>query len=88
MIDDMPGVSLAANNPSAEGFRSATGQNPSAEGLMAAIVHGRRGVAEELMVELARHENPSAEGWTPTRVDSRAEVREPTAVYRIDRRAG
>jgi hypothetical protein len=35
MIDDMPGVALAANNPSAEGFRTAMGQNPSAEGWMA-----------------------------------------------------
>jgi hypothetical protein len=89
MLDDMPGLSLAANNPSAEGFRSATGQNPSAEGLMAAIVHGRRDVAEALMVELARHENPSAEGWVARerRDDSPGEVRESAAVYRIDRRA-
>jgi hypothetical protein len=69
MIDDMPGASLATRSPSAEGFRTATAQNPSAEGLMAAIVQGRRGVAEELMVELAQ-------------------IREPAAVYRIERRAG
>jgi hypothetical protein len=76
MIDDMPGVPLAT-------------KNPSAEGLMAAIVHGRRDVAEELMVELAEHENPSAEGWmTPRRDDSLAEVRESAAVYRIERRSG
>jgi hypothetical protein len=89
MLDDMPGVSLAANNPSAEGFRTATGQNPSAEGLMAAIVHGRCDVAEELAIELARHANPSAEGWTtPRRADSPAEVRESAAVYRIERGVG
>jgi hypothetical protein len=90
MLDDMPGVSLAASNPSAEGFRTVSGQNPSAEGLMAAIVHGRRDVAEELMIELAGHENPSAEGYLgcERRDDSRAEVRESAAVYRIDRRAG
>jgi hypothetical protein len=40
MIDDVPGMSLSA-------------KNPSAEGLMAAIVRGRRDIAEELMVELA-----------------------------------
>ena len=90
MLDDMPDVSLAANNPSAEGFRTATGQNPSAEGLMAAIVYGRHDVAEGLMVELARHENPSAEGWVARerRDDSPGEVRDSAAVYRIDRRAG
>jgi hypothetical protein len=57
------------------------GQNPSAEGLMAAIVQGRRDVAEELMVALAEYENPSADGWTTP-----AEVREPPVVYRIERR--
>jgi hypothetical protein len=77
MIDDMPGASLAP-------------KNPSAEGLMAAIVHGRRDVAEELMVELAGYENPSAEGWMAPecRDGSLAEVRESAAVYRIDRRTG
>ncbi|HVS25407.1 MAG TPA: DUF222 domain-containing protein, partial [Gammaproteobacteria bacterium] len=90
MIDDMPGVSLAAKNPSAEGFRTAMGQNPSAEGLMAAIVQRRWDVAEELMVELAERENSSAEGWTTPecRDPSLAEVREPATVYRIDRRTG
>jgi hypothetical protein len=87
MIDDAPGVDamiLGARqpkDPSADGFRTAMGQNPSAEGLMAAIVQGRRDVAEELMVALAEYENPSADGWTTP-----AEVREPPVVYRIERR--
>ena len=89
MLDDMPGINLAANNPSAEELRTASGQNPSAEGLMAAIVHGRRDVAEDLSIELARHANPSAEGWTPTQCrHPPAEVRESAAVYRIERRTG
>jgi len=69
MLDDMPGLSFTATNPSAEGRRTTTGHNPSAEGLMAAIVHGRPDVAEEIKVSLA-------------------EVREPAAVYRIERGAG
>jgi hypothetical protein len=69
MLDDMPGLSFTAMTPSAEGFRTKPGQNPSAEGLMAAIVHRRHDVAEEIKVNLA-------------------EVREPGAVYRIERRAG
>ncbi len=90
MLDDMPGVSLAASDPSAEGFRTAKGQNPSAEGLMAAIVHGRRDIAEELAVELARHANPSAEGWIAPecRNSAPSEVRESAVIYRIERRAG
>jgi HNH endonuclease len=60
MIDDMPGVSLAANDPSAGGSRTTTGPNPSAEG----------------WIRIERRD------------DSRAEVREPAAVYRVDRRAG
>jgi hypothetical protein len=92
MIDDAPGVGAMLSghrpeSPSAEGFRTAMGQNPSAEGLMAAIVQGRRDVAEELRVALAEYENPSAEGrTTPER--SRTEVRESAVVYRIDRRTG
>ena len=95
MIDDMPGASLAQRNPSAEGFsaadgrhtsaegsRTTTAQNTSAEGLMAAIVYRRRDAAEEIMLELAKRANPSAEGWmTPDRGErSGAEVREPAVV--------
>jgi len=58
-------------------------------GVMSAIVRGRRGLAEELMVGLARHANPLAEGWTPTECrHSAEEVRESAAAYRIERRAG
>jgi len=76
MIDDMPGVSLAATSP-------------SAEGLMVAIVQGRRDIAEELMVELAERANPSADGSTTTEYRNRSlgEVREPAALYQVDRRA-
>jgi hypothetical protein len=62
-------------------------ESPSAEGLMAAIVHGRRRVAEVMRAELAygaRAANPSAEGWMLERgANSPEEVREPGAVYRI-----
>ena len=66
MLDDAPGVGAIMGHGRAK--------NPSAEGLMAAIVYGRRDVAEELLVELGHAANPSAE------------VREPAAVYRIGRR--
>ena len=62
-------------------------ENPSAEGLMAAIVHGRRRVAEEMRAELAygaRAANPSAEAWMLERgANPPDEVREPAAIYRI-----
>jgi hypothetical protein len=77
MVDDMPGASLAARHPSADGW-------------MAAIVHRRRDAAEEIMLELAERANPSAEGWmSPDRGERPgAGVREPAAVYRIERRVG
>ena len=54
---------------------------------MAAIVHGRRRVAEEMRADLAygaRAANPSAEAWMLERgVNPPDEVREPAAIYRI-----
>ena len=54
---------------------------------MAAIVHGRRHVAEEMRAELAygaRAANPSAEAWMLERgANPPDEVREPAAIYRI-----
>jgi hypothetical protein len=80
MLDDAPGVGGIAG---ADGAR-----NPSSEGLMAAILRGRRDVAEDRLVELGRVANPSAEGsWASISRDPSAEVREPAAVYRIARRA-
>jgi hypothetical protein len=61
-------------------------RDPSAEGLMAAIVHGRRRIAEELRAELAYGGNPSAEGFRGSvGQNPSSEVREPAAVYRIRR---
>ena len=56
---------------------------------MVAIVQGRRDIAEELMVELAERANPSADGSTTTEYRNRSlgEVREPAALYQVDRRA-
>jgi hypothetical protein len=57
---------------------------------MAAIVHGRRRVAEEMRAELAYGAltaNPSAEGWMLDRgANPPEEVREPRAVYQITSR--
>jgi hypothetical protein len=77
VLDDAPGVSSAV-------------ENPSAEGLVAAIVHGRRELAEEIFVGLAGRGNPSAEGWTfrESAPNRSSEVRDERGVYQPWRRSG